>query len=433
MSMYKYSTNTVYFQKARFFRKDITHEFAYCIEPFTSFSLRNQYESTLNPYNINEAQKQRISRLAHFGYGYGNHTDIKWYAITQMLIWEAADPNSGSYYFTDTLNGNKIYPFNDEINELNNLVNNYDKTPSINNKTYSTYEEGTLTIKTDDTIKYYKSNDNRLKIEGNKIIIKNLPEGNYDFKLTRNDNTFNRPIVFYQSSESQNLVQTGDLDTKKIVLHVNSYKTSITINKIDKDTQEIKPQGEADLNGSIFKIYDNDNNEIKEVTIEDNRGIIENLDFGKYYIKEISPGTGYILNEQTYEIEITTDNPNPEITIENQVINKNIKIIKKYGDNSILYGEPNISFDIYNNEDKLIKTITTDNNGEVLFNLPYGTYKVIQKNSTEGYYKAETFAIIVSDTEEKIIELTDYKIPVPNTHTNSIFYLIYKFILKLLC
>ena len=350
-----------------------------------------------------------------------------------MLIWEAADPNSGSYYFTDTLNGNKIYPFNDEINELNNLVNNYDKTPSINNKTYSTYEEGTLTIKTDDTIKYYKSNDNRLKIEGNKIIIKNLPEGNYDFKLTRNDNTFNRPIVFYQSSESQNLVQTGDLDTKKIVLHVNSYKTSITINKIDKDTQEIKPQGEADLNGSIFKIYDNDNNEIKEVTIEDNRGIIENLDFGKYYIKEISPGTGYMLNEQTYEIEITTDNPNPEITIENQVINKNIKIIKKYGDNSILYGEPNISFDIYNNEDKLIKTITTDNNGEVLFNLPYGTYKVIQKNSTEGYYKAETFAIIVSDTEEKIIELTDYKIPVPNTHTNSIFYLIYKFILKLLC
>ena len=58
---------------------------------------------------------------------------------------------------------------------------------------------------------------------------------------------------------------------------------------------------------------------------------------------------------------------------------------------------------------------------------------MVKYYSTEGYYKAETFAIIVSDTEEKIIELTDYKIPVPNTHTNSIFYLIYKFILKLLC
>ena len=433
MSKYKYSADTIYFQKARFFRKDGTHEFAYCIEPFKSFSLRNQYESTLNPYNINESQKQRISKIAHFGYGYGNHTDVKWYAITQMMIWETADPDSGSYYFTDTLNGNKIYPFNNEINELNYLVNNYDKIPSINNETYSTYEEGTLIINGDETLKYYSTNDKRIKIEGNNIVIKNLSEGNYDFTLTRNDNTFNRPIVFYQSTESQNLVQTGDLETKKIIFHVNSYKTSITINKIDKDTQEIKSQGEADLNGSIFKIYDEQKNELKEVTIENNKGIVENLDFGKYYIKEISPGVGYVLNENLYEIEITPDNPTPEITIDNQIINKNIKIIKKYGDNYSFYGESNISFDIYNNKNELIKTITTDNNGEVIFNLPYGTYKVIQKNSTEGYYKAESFAIIVSDTEEKTIELIDYKIPVPNTHINDIFYLIYKFILKLLC
>ena len=188
------------------------------------------------------------------------------------------------------------------------------------------------TINSDDNLKYYSTNDNRLKLEGNKIVIENLPEGSYDFTLTRNDNTFNHPIVFYQSNDSQNLVQTGDLETKQVTFHVNSYKTSVTINKIDKDTQEIKSQGEADLNGSIFKIYDEQNNEIKEITIKNNKGIVENLNFGRYYIKEISSGIGYLLNNNIYEFEISPDNPNPEITVENQVINKNIKIIKKYGD-----------------------------------------------------------------------------------------------------
>ena len=74
-------------RKARFFRKSDTGEAAYCIEPFTFFNENSTYESTLNPYNLSQEQKMRIERIAHFGYGYKNHTDAKWYAITQMMIW----------------------------------------------------------------------------------------------------------------------------------------------------------------------------------------------------------------------------------------------------------------------------------------------------------------------------------------------------------
>ena len=38
MSKYQYSNNTIYYQKARFFRKSDTGEAAYCIEPFTFFN-----------------------------------------------------------------------------------------------------------------------------------------------------------------------------------------------------------------------------------------------------------------------------------------------------------------------------------------------------------------------------------------------------------
>lgn len=424
MSKYNYSANYIYYQKARFFRKYGSNEFAYCIEPFNFFNEGSTYESTINPRNLSDSQKQRISRIAHFGYGYNGHNDVKWYAITQIMIWQTADPNSGSYFFTDSLNGNKIYPYENEINEINHLVDTYDNLP-INNQTYSTYEEGNLIIDGGEMLKYYSANDDRIKIEGNKIIIDKLKEGNYDFSLTRNDNNYNHPIIFYQANNSQNMIQTGNLENKTATFHVNSYKTSITINKIDKDTQEFKAQGEASLNGSIFQIYNDKGDEIKEITIKDNKGLLENIDFGKYYIKEIKPGEGYLLNDKKYEIEISSENPQQEITIENQVITKNIKIIKKYENNKQLNGEANISFDIYDINNNLIKTVITNEQGEVMFNLPYGTYNVIQKNSTPGYYKVDPFKIIVENNEDENIELTDYRIPVPNTHTNNYKLIIY--------
>ena len=51
------------------------------------------------------------------------------------MIWQTSDP-SGDYYFTDSLNGNRINPFQNEINEINNLINNYNTHPSFENNTF---------------------------------------------------------------------------------------------------------------------------------------------------------------------------------------------------------------------------------------------------------------------------------------------------------
>ena len=79
---------------------------------------KEDYEKVLG---FSESQWDRISLLAYYGYGYGNHTDQKWYVITQVMIWRTTNPES-DIYFTDKLNGSRVNKFDGEIAELESLV-----------------------------------------------------------------------------------------------------------------------------------------------------------------------------------------------------------------------------------------------------------------------------------------------------------------------
>jgi len=432
-SKYMYSNNTIYYQTARFFRKSDTHMFAYCIEPFTFFNEGSTYESTITPNNLTNEQKDRISKIAHFGFYYKNHTDDYWYAVTQMMIWQVADTTNGDTYFTDRLNGNRVNIYQDEMNEINNLVNNYNTLPETNNKTYIFKEGEEIKLSGGNIISNYKSNDERVKIEGNNIVIEDLKEGDYSFTLERNDLNFNRPTIFYQSNNSQNIMESGDIEPIKSTFNIKVIKTEINIDKIDSDTKSIIPSGDASLDGAVYTLYDSNMNEITDLTIENNTANIKDLDLGTYYIKEKTPGTGYNLDEEIHEIILDENNTKKDLVLENKVIKKNITIKKLYGDSNNLSSEKNIDFEIYNSKNELIKTISTDENGEVTITLPYGEYKLVQLNTTNGYQKLDPFIIKVTNNEEETIELKDYRIPVPNTHTNSYLLLYIIRLLLLIC
>ncbi|MBE6157783.1 MAG: hypothetical protein E7160_03220 [Firmicutes bacterium] len=422
-------SNTIYYQTARFFRQTGTNRTAYCIEPFNFFNENSTYTSTINPSNLSAYQKERISLIAHFGYGYHNHTTDKWYAITQFMIWKAADP-TGDFYFTDTLNGKRIERFTAEMNEINNLINNYQTIPSITSKEYILVENETLNIEDiNHVLNNYKVDNSNFKIDNNKLIADNLKEGTYQLTLTRESKIHNTPIIFYQSPTSQNLVETGDINSKNYNLKVNVIKTSIEITKIDSNNKTTTPSGDGELIGAVYSLYNSNMEELNKIEIDDNcKGFIENIPFGKYYIKEEKAGNGYTLDEETYEINISKDNPNITLTLENKIITAKIIINKSYESNPNKK-ESNVTFNIYNNKDELIKTIITNELGYTETYLPYGTYTIKQLNSKDGYYKVDDFKIKVTDQNDLIYNLTDYKIKVPNTKANkNLLLIIFKWI-----
>ncbi len=407
-----------------------TNQIAYCIEPFRFFKENSNYESSININNLSPEKIDTIKRLAYYGYGYDNHQELKWYAITQYLIWQETVQN-GEIYFTYTPNGNKVYPFQTEIQELYNLVNNSRLKPSFINQTHYTTENNNLILTdTNNVLKDYKTNN--YIINDNNLIINNLKEGSYSINLTKSYNKYNNPLVFYESPNSQNLVKLGNIEDENIKINIEVLKTNITINKIDYDTKNIYPQGESSLDNAIIGLYDTNMNLIKEYKITNNKINIENINFGKYYIKEITPGTGYNLNENIYEININKDNYDQIITIENKVIKKKIIIEKKYGEENNLNYEKNITFEIYNKDNQLINTIETNELGIAEIILPYGNYQIKQLNTTTGYQKIEPFIINITNNDEEIIKLTDYKIKVPNTKKDSYILKIILLLLDLL-
>ena len=424
MNKQKTEISAIYYQKARFFRQVGTNQFAYCIDPFIFFTEGSIYEETIKPNNLTQQQKERITEIAYFGYGYHNHTDKKWYAITQFMIWQTADPTA-NFYFTDGLNGPRIEAYTQEMNEINTLITNYHKSTSLLNKTYTIVEGETIFLEdTNNIISTYSIDNQNFRIEGNKLIGDNLTKGEYTINLLKQENHYNKPILFYQALDSQALMQTGDIPNKTEQLKINVINTLIEITKIDKDTQSIIASGDGSLIGAIYGLFNQHDEKIAEITINENsKGIIKNIPFGTYYLQEIVPPKGYQLDTKKYEITISEENPNQQLILENEIIKKKVIIYKTYDETNKI-PEKNINFLIFDKDNNLITTITTDEFGKAEIILPYGEYKIVQENTTEGYQKVEDIELIIDNMEDEIIKLTDYKIKVPNTRTNFITYFI---------
>ena len=432
MNKKKRNSDTIYYQKARFFRQTGTNDFAYCIDPFVFFQEGSTYEETINPKNLSAEQKENISLIAYFGYQYPGHSDPKWYAITQLMIWQEADP-TGDFYFTNGLNGNRIQKFTTEINAIKTLVNNYKKTPTIANQNYFVLENTNfVAADNNNVLPYYKSTSDLFYVDGNKIRNKQaLEEGEYTIELVREEKNHHKPIIFYQSNNSQSLMETGDLQDKKIKLSLRVLRTEIKIEKLDKDSDSTESSGEASLIGAVFGVYDKNNNEVARITIDESyTGKVTNLPLGTYYIKEITAPPGYQLNNEVYEVTLTDKDYKISIPIINEVIKKKVIIYKTYDENKKI-PEANISFFIYDKDGNKVATITTDENGKAEITLPYGEYTIKQDNTTDGYHKVEDIKVSVTDTEDEIITLTDYKIKVPNTNTNIILTIL-EFLINLL-
>lgn len=414
----------------RIIRDDETGNVVYCIEPFKGLIDGKEYKvySDLRDfYEISDEDFERINLYAYYGYGYENHTDLKWVNITQMLIWRSLyGEENFNWIKSITSSANVVYPYETEIQELKSLVNSYMEKPKIT-KNINMELNDEITLQDDILSKYSLLDSGGLivSLNSNQITIKANKEGTYKITLKKELENIGDDIKYFYAEGSQAAFQRGTPKASLFDIEVNIKKGSVKIIKVDSDTRSIIPSGSAKLEGAVFTLYDENMNEINDIIIDKNsEGFIDNLPFGKYSIVEKSAGKGYLKNNLKTEFEISFENPDIILKIGNSVIKSELKILKRYGTkeefkNMTMKNEANVSFEIYS-EEKLIDTITTDENGEASINLPYGTYEVKQINSKENYAFVDSKKIIIDENSSSVIELVldDYEIEVPNARVD---------------
>ena len=437
---HKYNGTIEEFKTANSFYEKDTNRLSYCIEPFT-FLLEEatdytEYTSYDSSFGYTKEQMDRINDLAYFGYGYGNHTEEKWISITQMLIWKTVDKTSIFEWIDGLKSRNHIDPYDAEIAELEALIENKNKKPSFVSGNSIEIGDHIELNDSNNVLSNYRIKETKgvnVNINGNKLTIDRI-QGSDSGEITLIKDGSETSGSYFYSPTSQNLLIRGGSSSVEAKVNITVKKGSITVKKVDKDLNTYNSQGEANINGSVFELFDNEDNKIGEVTINNEGvGVFEDLYLGHYKLKEKTSGIGYRLDDNTYDIELTDEQTDFEITIKNKVIESILKIKKLYGskndlDNNSMNPESGISFEIYNNNNELVTTLTTDEFGTCEVLLPYGTYKIVQKNTTANYQMVEDRTITIDENSEEIIEieLYDVEIEVPNAYTFSLIEDIFK-------
>jgi uncharacterized surface anchored protein len=422
------SDGTGKYQQARFIRRSEDNKFVYCLQPFADINNNYVYNVTRQDYEtilgLSKEQWKRASLLAYYGYGYNqdgyNHSEKKWYVISQVLIWRTVEPNA-DIYFTNTLNGTRNDSlFVNEIAELESLVANHKTTPSFDLGNHTMTIDSILNLNDNNGVlsKYDISSSNNLSVSksGNTLSIKANSIGNGSITFTKHSNLYDSDPVLYYTDGSQNVFRVGNLDPVTSLINIKIIGGKVTIHKLDRDSGSSTASGDATLEGAKYGIFDSNGNQI-ETLITNADGTVQsgNLPYlGKYTIRELLASKGYELDKTEYSFEISENDLYPNVTVYEQVIRKQI-IIRKYyanGETGKLNPEENIIFKFYDKRGKEVASVKTDKDGYAILNLPYGTYTGKQITTSKGHEKVDDFEVTIDENSPEVIKLSFTNAPI---------------------
>ena len=407
---FKNGATTGKYEQMRMFRRVSDNSPAYCIELWENLTQNEEMNSVnITVYNlIPEEVLKKIELYAYYGYGYQNHTDLNWYIATQFLIWKETSPDS-NIYFTDKLNGNKVAKYTNEMNEIISLVNNHNILPSFNENTYNLgLNEEIIIEDTNNVLPNFKvvtnysyptsKSNNTLKVRANKV-------GTVNIVLEKGNN--NNLSQIYTSNTSQDLLVRGDYRRLASYIKLNVTGGKIKISKIDYDTKSYISEGEINLNGTSYDLYNSDNKKIQTINIDSNgNGSTLELPYGTYYLKEKTTGRGYQIDNTKHEVTLTKESPIKTLTLPSEKIKSKIILHKLYKplNSEITYDESDTIFIIYNDNNEEVNKLITDKDGLGEIILPYGTYKVSQISGKENYKRVEDFTINIDENTKSEIK-----------------------------
>ena len=369
-------------------------EFVYCIDPFetrVSDTLYTEYDYNNSIFDITDSNLDLINKIAYFGYGYGNHTDIKWYGITQFLIWQKL--NLTDVFLTDYQYGNRIEPYNKEINEIYELIDGYDKLPSFANNTITYTKNKTYElIDLNNVLNTYDilSSDLNVSINNNILTINTLEDGIYTISFIKRS-PIEREFKLYKANNTQSFIYPGKFNDIKFNLTIKVVTGKIHLTKIGMDNST-----DSTLEGATYGVYQNNLQIGSIITNSSGVGYLDNLPIGRYMVKEIVPSKGYKLDVNRFDIDITEQTREVYIESYERLIYNRLVINKYYGYEDNYFKEDGAVFDIYDSKFNLYKTVETKN-GVIDITLPYGSYRIYQRSGIEGYKLVEPFNITIDE------------------------------------
>jgi hypothetical protein len=405
---------TKYQQLTMIVRKS-DNQYVYCIEPGQLINSNTVYNGTdenqASAVNLTQDQWRRVRLLAYYGYGYGNHTDIKWYSITQYMIWKTV-PNGYDIYWTATLNGTRIDRYTSEIAEMESLVANHYKAPNFNTSTLDMVIGNTASLNDAngvlDEYQIVGQNGVTATKSGNTLNVTATSVGDGSLTLRKVDTRFSHPTIVYPSPTSQDLLQVGAYDPLQVGINIKVTGGKVTVNKVDSDTGTAVAQGDATLQGATYGVFKEDGTQIATIKTDD-KGYVQS-DYlpamGKLYLKELTASNGYELDDTKYDFEVTTDNLYPAVQVNEKVIKRDVTFFKEYASDKtgIMTGEANVKFSItLKSTGKVYTEVTTNEKGYITTTLPYGTYTIHQETAPTNYSKVEDFEIVVNKDSDSPI------------------------------
>lgn len=190
----------------------------------------------------------------------------------------------------------------------------------------------------------------------------------------------------YVLSEEEKQIKLEWGKTSQIQFENELKKGSLKIEKVDIEDNNIK------LENVEFELYDNKGSFIKKLVTDKNGEVyIENLNIGMYYLKEIKTDEKYMLNEELRKVEVKY-NSIETITVENEKIKGQIKILKISEDDNLINGNKksspieNVEFEIRKESGEVVETLITDDKGIAISSkLEKGVYIIKETKSHKDY------------------------------------------------
>ena len=227
------------------------------------------------------------------------------------------------------------------------------------------------------------------------ISIKNLRTGTYSLI----EKTTNK---WYNLAEDSNIVIEWN-KTTDVTVENELKKGQIKIIKVDADNNEIK------LKGVKFEVLSEDGSVLEEIITDENGEAITNKyavrDYESITLREKETLKEYSLNDEPQTIELK-ENEITTIQFTNEVKKGQIKVIKVDKDNNEVKLE-GVKFEVYDENDKLIETLITDENGEAITSrLPISHEYTVKEVETSETYVLSQETKTVTLEEDEIRNLT---------------------------